>query len=54
MKDWIVAKGIQLLEHPPYSPDLALANFFLRVKEILLVERIEKCGRIGSDFIEKS
>jgi histone-lysine N-methyltransferase SETMAR len=37
MKEWLAAKGIQLLQHPPYSPDLALADFFLfrRVKEAL-------------------
>ncbi len=31
------AKGIQVLEHPPYSPDLAPADFFLfsRLKEAL-------------------
>ncbi len=51
-----MAKGIQLLEHLPYLLDLALANFFLfrRVMETLLVEQIERCGRMGSDFIEKS
>jgi histone-lysine N-methyltransferase SETMAR len=33
----MVAKGIQVLEHPPYSPDLAPADFFLfrKVKEAL-------------------
>jgi hypothetical protein len=29
MKEWMAAKGIQLLEHLPYSLDLALADFFL-------------------------
>ena len=32
VKDWLTAKGIQLLEHPPYSPDLAPADFFLFLK----------------------
>jgi hypothetical protein len=38
VKDWIAAKWIQLFEHPPYSSDLALADFFLfkRVKEALV------------------
>ncbi len=33
----MAAKGIQVLEHPPYSLDLAPADFFLfrRVKEAL-------------------
>jgi len=36
-KDWFTTNGLQLLEHPHYSPDLALADFFLfrRVKEEL-------------------
>ncbi len=37
VKEWMAAKGIQVLEHPPYSPDLAPADFYLfrRVKEAL-------------------
>ena len=37
VKNWLAAKKIQLLPHPPYSPDLAPADFFLfrRVKEEL-------------------
>ncbi len=36
VKNWLAAKGIQLLPHPPYSPDLAPADFLLRkVKEEL-------------------
>jgi histone-lysine N-methyltransferase SETMAR len=36
-KNWLAAKEIQLLPHPPYSPDLAPADFFLfqKVKEQL-------------------
>jgi histone-lysine N-methyltransferase SETMAR len=31
---WIAANNVQVLEHPPYSPDLAPADYFLfqRVK----------------------
>jgi histone-lysine N-methyltransferase SETMAR len=29
VKEWMATKGIQVLEHPPYSPDLAPADFFL-------------------------
>jgi hypothetical protein len=34
MKKWMAAKGIQVLEHPPYSPDQASVDFLLfrRVK----------------------
>ena len=37
VKDWFAANALQLLEHPPYSPDLAPADFFLfrKVKEDL-------------------
>jgi hypothetical protein len=32
---WIAANNVQVMEHPPYSPDLALVDYFLfrRVKE---------------------
>jgi histone-lysine N-methyltransferase SETMAR len=35
VSDWFDAHGVQRLEHPPYSPDLAPADFFLfrKVKE---------------------
>jgi hypothetical protein len=34
MKKWLAAKGIQVLENPPYPPDLASVDFLLfrRVK----------------------
>jgi [histone H3]-lysine36 N-dimethyltransferase SETMAR len=37
VKSWLTAKAFKVLEHPPYSPDLAPADFFLfrRVKEEL-------------------
>ncbi len=37
VQEWFAAHNIQRLEHPPYSLDLALADFFLfrRVKEEL-------------------
>jgi hypothetical protein len=37
IKELMAAKGIQLLEHLPYLPDLAPADFlFRRVKEALV------------------
>ncbi len=27
--NWMAARRFQVIEHLPYSPDLALANFFL-------------------------
>jgi len=37
VQNWLAANSVQLLSHPPYSPDLAPADFFLfrRVKEEL-------------------
>jgi histone-lysine N-methyltransferase SETMAR len=32
-KNWLAAKEIQLLPYPPYSPDLAPADFFLLRKQ---------------------
>ncbi len=29
VKDWMAARQFKVVEHLPYSPDLALANFFL-------------------------
>jgi histone-lysine N-methyltransferase SETMAR len=29
VQEFLVAKGVQLIPHPPYSPDLAPADFFL-------------------------
>jgi histone-lysine N-methyltransferase SETMAR len=27
--DWLAARCVKMIEHPPYSPDLAPADFFL-------------------------
>jgi histone-lysine N-methyltransferase SETMAR len=37
VQDWLAARGVQVIEHPPYSPDLAPADFFLfpKVKSVL-------------------
>ncbi len=29
VQDYLAAKGIKTIRHPPYSPDLASADFFL-------------------------
>jgi hypothetical protein len=29
VKDWMAARDFRLIDHPPYSPDLAPADFFL-------------------------
>jgi hypothetical protein len=40
----VVVKEIQLLEHPPYSLDLAPADFFLfrKVKEATTLRNLKK------------
>jgi transposase len=37
VREFLVSKQITVLEHPPYSPDLAPSDFFLfpKIKEIL-------------------
>jgi histone-lysine N-methyltransferase SETMAR len=46
VREFLTGKQITLLEHPPYSPDLALSDLFLfpKIKEILK-------GRHFDDFI---
>ena len=42
VQKWLSEHKIQMLEHPPYSPDLAPADYFLfpRVKELLAGRRL--------------
>ena len=37
-QDWLAARGVQVIEHPPYLPDLAPTDFFLflKVKSVLV------------------
>jgi histone-lysine N-methyltransferase SETMAR len=44
VQHWFAAHSIQRLEHPPYSPDLAPADFFLfkRVKEELAGQSLDE------------
>ncbi len=32
VKDWMAARQLKVIEHPPYSPDLAPSDFFLLPK----------------------
>jgi transposase len=38
VREFLARKHITVLEHPPYSPDLAPSDFFLflKIKEILI------------------
>jgi histone-lysine N-methyltransferase SETMAR len=44
VQNWFAAHNIQRLDHPPYSPDLAPADFFLfrRVKEELAGQSLDE------------
>ena len=46
VKNWFANHAIPVLEHPPYSPDLAPADFFLfpKVKELLAGTNITADG----------
>jgi hypothetical protein len=41
MSQFLAGKGISAMDHPPYSPDLALADFWLcpKLKSVLKVKR---------------
>jgi hypothetical protein len=43
-QSWFIAHGIQRLEHPPYSPYLVPADFFLfkKIKEGLADQSLEQ------------
>jgi hypothetical protein len=38
VKQFLASKSIYVIQHPPYSPDLAPANFFLFPKVKLTVK----------------
>jgi hypothetical protein len=44
---WIVANGIQVLPRPPFSPDLALADFFL-FRKVRRCSLVSTCPRRDS------
>ena len=50
LQDYLKESGLDVLDHPPYSPDLSPCDFWLfpRLKEMLAEHRFEsRCG-IGS------
>ena len=50
VKEYLKESGLDVLDHPPYSPDLSPCDFFLfpRLKEMLAGHRFESCCGIGS------
>ena len=50
VQEYLKESGLNVLDHPPYSPDLSPCDFWLfpRLKEILAGHRLESCCGIGS------
>ena len=46
VKNWLAARGVQMVDHAPYSPDLAPADFFLfpKMKEELAGRHLTQDG----------
>jgi histone-lysine N-methyltransferase SETMAR len=53
VRDILVGKQITVLEHPPYSPDLAASDFFLflKIKDILKGRHFDDIDDIRSNRI---
>jgi hypothetical protein len=56
VSDWIAAKQFQVIEHPPYSPDLVLAEFILfpKVKIELACLTLTRAGYDRQQFNEST
>ena len=50
VQEYLKESGLDVLDHPPYSPDQSPCDFwlFLRLKEMLAWHRFESCCGIGS------
>ena len=50
VQEYLKESGLDVLDHPPYSPDLSPCDFqlFSRLKEMLARHRFESCYGIGS------
>ena len=50
VQEYLKESGLDVLDHPPYSPDLSPCDFWLfpRLKEMLAWHRFESCCGIGS------
>ena len=50
VQEYLKESGLNVLDHPPYSPDLSPCDFWLfpRLKEMLAGHRFEFCCGIGS------
>ena len=49
VQEYLKESGLDVLDHPPYSPDLSPCDFWLfpRLKEMLAWHRFEPCCGIG-------
>ena len=52
--EYLKESGLDVLDHPPYSPDLSSCDFWLfpRLKEMLAVHRFESHCGIGSPIFQ--
>ena len=50
VQEYLKESGLDVLDHPPYSPDLSPCDFWLfpKLKEMLAGHRFESCCGIGS------
>jgi [histone H3]-lysine36 N-dimethyltransferase SETMAR len=53
VKDFLASQNVKVLQHPPYSPDLAPADFFLfpRLKKVLKGKRFEDVTSIKRNVV---
>jgi histone-lysine N-methyltransferase SETMAR len=50
VQEYLKESGLDVLDHPPYNPDLSSCDFWLfpRLKEMLAGQRFESCCGIGN------
>ena len=48
VQEYLKESGLDVLDHPPYSPDLSPCWHFPRLKDMLAGHRFESCCSIGS------
>ena len=55
VQKYLKESGLDVLDHPPYSPDLSTCDFWLfpRLKEMLAEHRFESCCGIGSAVYQR-
>jgi transposase len=54
VSEFLTKQGIPMLSHPPYSPDLAPADFFLFPKLKIVMNEIQGCFIDPADCDERT